>query len=133
LTDTSIESLAISGTNLFAGTNFSGVWMRPLSQMITGVKDEKKFLPICFSLQQNYPNPFNPTTTIQYAIPKPEHVSLKVYNILGKEVAELVNENKQAGNYSVLFSANSGYSSGVYFYRITAGEYSETKKLVLLK
>ncbi len=91
-------------------------------------------LPTQFSLGQNNPNPFNPTTTIRYSIPKAEHVTLKVYDEVGREVASLVDENKEAGSYSVQFSAVSHQlSSGIYFYRITAGNFSEVKKLMLLK
>jgi len=88
--------------------------------------------PNGFVLKQNYPNPFNPTTTIEYAIPKAEYVTLKVYDELGIEVSTLVNENKEAGEYSVSFNG-SGLSSGIYYYRIAAGSFSEVKKLTLLK
>jgi hypothetical protein len=90
-------------------------------------------IPDKYQLGQNYPNPFNPTTVISYGLPKDGMVTLKIYDILGNEVATLVNEQKSAGNYSVQFSAGSGYSSGVYFYRIQAGSFVETKKLLLLK
>ena len=93
-------------------------------------------LPTKFELSQNYPNPFNPTTTIQYALPKAEHVTLKVYDELGQEVSTLVNEQQQAGNYSVqltLRSFSEGGASGVYYYRISAGDFTEVKKLMLLK
>ena len=89
-------------------------------------------LPIQFNLAQNYPNPFNPTTTIQYAIPKAEHVTLKVYDELGNEVTTLVNENKVAGQYKVSFNG-SNLASGIYYYRIAAGDFTEVKKLMLLK
>ncbi len=85
-----------------------------------------------FLLSQNYPNPFNPTTTIQYAIPKESFVTIKVYDVLGKEIATLVNERKSAGNYSVDFNS-SNLPSGVYFYRMQAGSFISTKKFVLLK
>ncbi len=88
--------------------------------------------PSRFELFQNYPNPFNPTTTIQYAIPKAEHVTLKVYDELGKEVSTLVNENKEAGQYRVNFNG-SNFASGIYYYRITAGDFTEVKKLMLLR
>jgi hypothetical protein len=81
---------------------------------------------------QNYPNPFNPTTSINYSIPKASSVSLKVYDIIGNEVATLVNEFKNPGNYLVQFDA-SKLSSGVYFYRIQADDFTSTKKLLLLK
>jgi hypothetical protein len=85
-----------------------------------------------FHLSQNYPNPFNPVTSIQYAISSRQFVTLKVYDLLGREVATLVNEEKPAGEYEVEFDG-SKLSSGVYLYRLTAGEFNETRKLVLLK
>ncbi|RJP61180.1 MAG: T9SS C-terminal target domain-containing protein [Ignavibacteriales bacterium] len=85
-----------------------------------------------FELKQNYPNPFNPSTVISYSIPQNAFVTLKVYNILGNEVSTLVNEQKAAGNYSVTFNA-SQLSTGIYFYTLQSGNYSETKKLILMK
>ena len=85
-----------------------------------------------FELSQNYPNPFNPTTSIRYAIDGRQFVSLKVFNLLGKEVATLVNENKEAGNYLVNFNA-SYLSSGIYIYKLQAGEFIQTKKMTLIK
>ena len=88
---------------------------------------------------QNYPNPFNPITTIKYSIAKPELVTLKVYDILGKEIATLVNESQKSGNYEVEFNA-SNFASGVYFYRLQSGNpdksgqvFTETKKMILLR
>jgi len=89
-------------------------------------------LPTSFSLQQNYPNPFNPTTTINYSVPKTSMVTIRVFDVLGREVATLVNENKPVGNYSVQFNANK-LTSGVYFYKMEAGSFTQTKKIVLLK
>jgi pimeloyl-ACP methyl ester carboxylesterase len=92
-------------------------------------------LPKKFSLSQNYPNPFNPSTTIEYQIPNvgtQNFVSLRVYDILGREVATLVNEQKPAGAYNVQWNAKD-LTSGVYFYRLEAGSYNETKKLILLR
>ena len=88
--------------------------------------------PDHFKLFQNYPNPFNPTTIIRYEISATVLVTLKVYDILGKEVATLVNEEKPAGNYKVEFD-RSNLSSGIYFYNLRAGEFVSTKKLVLIK
>ena len=85
-----------------------------------------------FHLYQNYPNPFNPTTTISFNLPKQSHITLKVYNILGQEVAILMNEVKSAGSYREVFNASS-LPSGVYVYKLTAGSYIETKKMLLLK
>jgi hypothetical protein len=89
-------------------------------------------LPSSFMLSQNYPNPFNPNTTIRYALPQRTHVSLSVFNTLGQEVATLVNEIEEAGNHEVRFDG-SGLASGVYFYRMRAGEYVQTRKLLLLR
>jgi len=85
-----------------------------------------------YTLYQNYPNPFNPVTTINYTIAAKDFVTIKVFDFLGKEVATLVNEEKPAGSYSVNFNGNK-LSSGVYFYRMHAGSFVETKKLILLK
>jgi hypothetical protein len=89
-----------------------------------------------FSLSQNYPNPFNPSTTIKFSIPQSAFVSLKVFDVLGKEVAILVNDYLSAGTYSTLFEASSAgknLSSGVYFYRIETNQFSQTKKFMLMK
>ncbi len=85
-----------------------------------------------FKVFQNYPNPFNPSTTISFAIPQRSNVNVKVYNITGKEVASLVNEVKEPGQYSVSFNAGK-LSSGVYFYKITAGKFSSVHKMILIK
>ena len=98
----------------------------------TAVSDERNIVPANFILYQNYPNPFNPATTISYSLPAERKVIIKVFNLLGREVAELVNEEKGAGSYQVSFNASS-LSSGVYFYRIRAGDFVQTKKMILLK
>jgi Secretion system C-terminal sorting domain len=90
------------------------------------------FIPESYSLQQNYPNPFNPTTVIRYSLSENSFISLKVYDILGKEVATLVNEKQNAGTYSFEFNG-SNLSSGIYFYKIEAGDFRETKRMVLIK
>ncbi|NNJ51789.1 MAG: T9SS type A sorting domain-containing protein [Ignavibacteriaceae bacterium] len=94
--------------------------------------DKQPVIAYSYSLGQNYPNPFNPSTTISYSIEKDGLVRLKVYDILGNEVAELVNKNQLAGKYEISFNA-SHLPSGIYFYTITSGNYSNTKKLILLK
>ncbi len=108
------------------------------SHLPTNINTEKN-IPAKFELYQNYPNPFNPSTTIKYSIPVVETghapsllTSLKVYDVLGREVTTLVNEEKQAGNYQVTFDG-SKLSSGVYFYHLKAGAYNSTKKLLLVK
>ena len=85
-----------------------------------------------YDLAQNFPNPFNPTTVITYSIPTSSNVMVKVYNVLGKLITTLVNENQEAGIYKVNFDAN-GLSNGVYFYKIQAGSYTSVKKMLLLK
>jgi hypothetical protein len=85
-----------------------------------------------FHLFQNYPNPFNPTTTIRYEIPERSFVLIKVYDVLGKEISTLVNEEKLNGNYEVEFNGK-GLASGIYYYKITAGNYSQTNKMILLR
>lgn len=89
-------------------------------------------LPLQFSLEQNYPNPFNPSTTITYAVPVAEFVSIKLYDVLGNEVTTLVNEVRQPGKYDLLYNAGN-LSSGVYYYQIKAGNFTQTKKLMLMK
>jgi len=89
-------------------------------------------IPSNFYLAQNYPNPFNPATTINYSLPKSSFVTIKIYDILGRDVTTLVNENKPIGNYSIQLNA-SKLVSGVYFYRMTAEDFVQTKKLILLK
>jgi hypothetical protein len=96
------------------------------------VETDTVLTPDKFDLSQNFPNPFNPSTLIKYQLPKSSHVTIKVYNVLGDEVAILVNEEKPAGNYEVNFSSGK-LSSGTYFYRIQAGSFVETKKMILMK
>lgn len=91
-----------------------------------------EIIPKEFSLSQNYLNPFNPLTKINYSLPQGVKVSIKVYDILGRLVKEIVNEYKDAGNYTVIFDGTN-YASGVYFYRIEAGKFSDVKKMVLVK
>jgi hypothetical protein len=83
-------------------------------------------------LSQNYPNPFNPVTSISFEIPQNEFVSLKVYDMLGKEVSDLISENKNAGYYTIEFNGNN-LPSGIYFYKLSAGTFSEIKKMILIK
>ena len=89
-------------------------------------------VPAMYSLAQNYPNPFNPTTTIEYALPHAGYATLRIYNVLGEEVATLVEGEQAAGTFKTTWDA-SDLPSGVYFYRLTAGEYVQTRKMVLMK
>lgn len=132
LTDTSIYTLTVSGTSLFAGTSESDVWRRSLSEMVTSAEYSPSEVPASFRLDQNYPNPFNPVTTISFTLPSKSFVSLKVFDALGKEVSVLVSQELPGGRYSTKWNAG-GLPSGVYFYRLQAGSFTETKKLVLLR
>lgn len=102
-----------------------------ISVILTGM-DGNDITNIDYSLEYNYPNPFNPTTTISYSIKEAGRVLLEVYDILGAKVTTLVNEEKSTGKYEVKFNA-SGYSSGMYFYKITSGEFTDVKKMILMK
>jgi len=88
--------------------------------------------PKRYNLSQNYPNPFNPTTNIEYSIPEQSYVELKIYDVLGNEVASLVNTTQEAGKYDIKFDA-SGLSSGLYIYKLNAGNFTSSRKMMLLK
>jgi hypothetical protein len=85
-----------------------------------------------FSVEQNYPNPFNPLTVINYQLPVFSHVTLKLYNLIGREILTLVDEEKTAGRYQVMFDGNN-ISSGIYYYIFQSGNYSQMKKMIFLK
>ena len=92
--------------------------------------------PAKFSLEQNFPNPFNPSTNIQYAIASKQFVSLKIFDLLGREIVALVNEEQPAGNYTIEFKPESSIKtlvSGVYLYQLKAGEFIQARKMILLK
>lgn len=99
---------------------------------MNGKNNNNVIIPKVYSLSQNYPNPFNPVTNIKYQIPADRYVSLKIYDITGREIANLVKEYKQAGYYTVSFNG-SNFASGVYFYRIQAGDFVQVKRMVLIK
>ncbi len=136
--DKKFHSIVIRKTQ--NGTPESVVFIDDLqSDVVLPVKEEAE-LPVKFELYQNYPNPFNPATVIKYSIPNTaksfRYVTLKVYDVLGREVATLVNRKQAPGNYSVTFNTNSvagSLPSGIYFYRLQAGEFTRTKKMILLK
>ncbi|MDP2362487.1 MAG: T9SS type A sorting domain-containing protein [Ignavibacteria bacterium] len=102
------------------------------NDFVTDVEESKSIFPLAFSLSQNYPNPFNPSTIISWQSPVGSWQTLKVYDVLGNEVATLVNEERPAGNYEVQFDG-SKFASGVYFYQLKAGSFIQTKKMVLIK
>jgi hypothetical protein len=135
LTDT-LYSVAnsVNGDSIpseFDQWNFGNNFIINVIDQPTGSID-KIILPAQFVLEQNYPNPFNPTTMLSFVISQSSFVSLKVFDVIGKEMATLINEEKPAGNYEIQFDA-SGLSSGIYYYRLEANGYSKTNKMVLLK
>jgi hypothetical protein len=115
---------------IFAGT--SGGYVFRSVNSTTSIIGLNNRAPSVFVLTQNYPNPFNPTTTIKYSIPKLSFVTIKIYDVIGSEVATLVNEEKPFGNYELNWSA-ANLPSGVYFYQLKAGNYINIKKMILLK
>jgi hypothetical protein len=135
-----ILSLAVDDQYVLAGMRNGGVWRRPLAELLTNVNLISDETPADFKLEQNFPNPFNPVTTISFRILSRSFVSLKVYDLLGREVATIVSEQLMAGNHVRQWNAV-GMPSGVYFYRLQTrqtsggqvGTFIETKKLVLLK
>lgn len=110
---------------------YSGFWYVYKADIGTPVENEEA-LPIEYNLQQNYPNPFNPSTMIKFSVPERSIVLIKIYDILGGEVATIVNEELEVGWYTHVFNA-SAYSTGVYVYRMQAGNYVSTKKMLLIK
>ncbi|MBI5216483.1 MAG: T9SS type A sorting domain-containing protein [Ignavibacteriae bacterium] len=135
-------SFAIHNGTMYAGTSGNGVWKHPLTDVLA-VEEIPSPVPTEFSLEQNYPNPFNPTTNFEFRIVDFGLVTLKVYDVLGREVATLVNENLHPGTFNVSWDAT-GHASGIYYYRLQVtplrdgaaalmGEYSVTRKLLLTK
>jgi hypothetical protein len=142
--DYGIFSFAIAGNFVYAGTSRNSVWVRPLGELV-GLEPLHNQIPESFSLFQNYPNPFNPSTKIKFQIPLNKgggfsrglFTRLTIYDLLGREVATLVNEQLKPGTYEVEWPAPSGdgtdYPSGVYFYKLTTETFSESKRMILLK
>jgi hypothetical protein len=126
-----VMALLVSDGTLYAGTIGAGVFRRPYSE-VNAVEPSDAPPPEVMTLDQNYPNPFNPSTTISFSLPSRAFVTLKVFDVMGRDVATVVSEEMQAGNYARQWNA-SGMPSGVYFYRLQAGAYSETKQLIIIK
>jgi len=110
--------------------------------LATDVEETENVLPDSYTLKQNYPNPFNPSTTIEFSLPAVSDVKISIYNILGQEVVTLLNEQRSAGNHSVVWNARDSYgtrlSSGIYFYKLNAtgingNDFTDIRKMVLLK
>ncbi len=121
----------IGKTSNTINQNQIGFWYAYQQTTITDVENEET-IPTVFKLEQNYPNPFNPSTRIKFAVPEKSNVLIKVYDILGSEVATLVNEEMDAGWYENNFNA-AGLSSGVYLFRMEAGNFISTKKMIYLR
>lgn len=124
---------AVAGRSQLANSVMeSGFLVHPLFRGPLVSVPEEELLPMVYALYQNYPNPFNPSTTIKYQLPVQTHVVLKLYDVLGREVATLVNEQQDAGYKTIQWNA-AGLASGVYLYKLVARDFVETKKLLLLK
>ncbi len=124
--------------NIFSNVGIKQIVLTGIGKDNAVSVEEEKTIPLAFFLEQNYPNPFNPATNIQYSIGNRQFVSLKVYDILGNEIATLVNEEKSVGTYEVEFntvvaSMQTALTSGIYFYQLQAGDFFETKKMILIK
>jgi hypothetical protein len=135
-TNSAAEPVAITSDAIYiywiernGGTNGS---LKKSAKLLTGITPISTSTPDKFSLSQNYPNPFNPATKVKFDIPKQSIVQIKIYDLLGREIAELVNQQINPGTYEITWDA-SNYSSGIYFYKLTAGSFTDTKKMVLIK
>jgi len=127
---TQFNSISVIDDEIYLTTNEHGIWKRPLSEITSSGKEFT--ITNNFSLEQNYPNPFNPSTTIQYEIPERSFVTIKIYDVIGNEIATLVYEEKPAGSYEVEFSS-SKLASGIYFYSLSTNNFLATKKMILLR
>jgi hypothetical protein len=130
--------VAITATDLYLGSEDGLVLRRPISELITSAEEQVADVPLAYGLSQNYPNPFNPTTRFRFMLPERSHLSLVVYDILGRQVATLVSARMEAGYHMATWNASSA-ASGIYFARLVVLDetgivkYSVVNKLVLLK
>jgi hypothetical protein len=135
-----VDAIATTGREVYVGgllltaggkpSSYLALWHEPLGTSVDAEKQQPT--PTSFALHQNYPNPFNPTTTIRYSLPSAQEVTLKIYDLRGREIATLVHARQAAGEHSINFDA-SRFASGVYFYKLTAGRFSEAKKMLLVR
>jgi hypothetical protein len=134
MTGNLVRSLLVFNNYLFAGNDDGSIWARPLSDFTTTAVNStvKYIMPQQFELSQNYPNPFNPITSISFSLPSRFYTTLKIFDVIGREVAVIVSEELSAGSYTRRWNA-AQMPSGVFFYRLQVGAYTETKKLILLK
>ncbi|MFH0734873.1 MAG: T9SS type A sorting domain-containing protein [bacterium] len=137
----SITDIIADDSNVYVGVNKgdsslmvikSGVWVRPISDLLSDVEEDNNNIPKKFLLSQNYPNPFNPNTKFNYSIPAECFVNISIYNTLGEQVVEIFDGIQKAGTHELTFNA-SKLSSGIYFYRLSSGRFFQTKKMVLIK
>ncbi len=137
-TDGPVNFFLVQDNKLYVGGSFSSAGDQPAKNIAvwsdgaSAVNENRVSNINEFALYQNYPNPFNPSTSIKYTVPLTQFVTLKIYDVIGNEIATLVNGEKPAGNYEVKFDA-SHLSSGVYFYKLQAGSYISTKRMILIK
>ena len=122
---------AIGNSTNYSKVIISGFWYH-LPKVTASTENSDTFLPLRFELKQNYPNPFNPLTTIEFTLPKQTKTILMLYDLLGREVATLVDDELDSGLHRVIFEANN-LPSGIYIYRLKTKEFENTKKLILLK
>jgi hypothetical protein len=125
-----VGQTVVGNTGSVGSQMFLGMWYQ--HDIVTSVEKIEDPIPLAYRLEQNYPNPFNPTTTIRFSIPDRRHVRLSVYDLLGREVTRFIDEEMEAGWYSVVYDA-AGLASGVYVYRIEADSFNITKRFILLK
>ncbi|HUI65726.1 MAG TPA: T9SS type A sorting domain-containing protein, partial [Bacteroidota bacterium] len=133
LANTHVIGMGVCGSSLFVTvSDTNSIWRRPLEQMILSV-GQVRLRPVAqFTLGQNYPNPFNPTTTIRFSIPHRSQVILSIFNTLGQLISTILNDAEEAGDHEVRFDGG-GLASGVYFYRLRAGDFVAVKRLVLVR
>jgi hypothetical protein len=126
-----IQTLYINNNYIYAGTTGNDAWKRPIPDLV-GITINNNTIPQKYSLNQNYPNPFNPKTVIGYDLPKAGYVKLTVFDLLGREVAVLVNGQQSAGTFRAEWDGSNN-SSGIYYYKLTSGNFTQTNKMVLVK
>lgn len=131
LTNLNITALHVYGQFIYAGTGGAGLWKRPLSEVL-GLQSISTEVPYEYSLQQNYPNPFNPSTRIKFSLPADGYTSLKIYDVNGSLVSTLVAKELHKGIYEADFNAK-GIASGIYYYRLSSGNFTKTNKMILVK
>jgi hypothetical protein len=116
---------------LYAGTTYIGIWRRLISELID-IKTISTVIPENYSLSQNYPNPFNPVTNIKFQIRKSSFININIFDISGRKIENLVNQNLKPGSYEISWNAAS-FPSGIYFYKIITPEFTKTLKMTFLK